>query len=1136
MYQAGVPHSGHSQEAGVVAGVTSSNNGDSNNVNGTGNGSNGSTGSTAGAGSGSRPRSKVSRACDSCRKKKIKCSGTMPCKSCQTYGCDCIFSQLPTGVSKRRKRNAKNDSSSATNGINCLDNGSSHSGSVSNSHGDEKTNTPSITLLDDATISKIYKRLQEREAGEVTAASAAASASASASRSEVAAPAISPAIAPQAQAGISPNAALVPGVNAKAQNGFVSASRLASDPVVTSTNEDGLVNTGQSISNSARSPVLYISQAELESRIIKLKECILALQREGVPQSESIMYAIKNIESEIKTLEKKLARPTIDSAAISNLERNKDKSICLEAKLLKNHSGNQVNLNQYVKINTNILENYLNKPPMVDVRYGLCYSGQWLSLRGVGYFVKDYFKKDSCHAKEVEVKENLYLILRHFDINSAVENKNSECWGAPLEFYCLNFSINVSKDKRVLHLMKKIPDSLLNRLFATKPEFKSENWIHLLDHTSQHSVHLAMDAFHWIIALMETNRIDYQKVCKKHKLLAQQNGDNITKETLFFVETEELLFSLALHFFKEVSISRTNSEPVQFLEDALDFVMNIFWIDGHQIFTYLLSSVVQMLRLYGIDHWETYLVMDERMADARRSLWWKAFFWDQYSVFVTGSRPIFNAADFQAPLFPRFVRKLKFVDHQDLMRNFDKQYTMENVDFSGPDVSLRGLIGFVIFLSCFFSQQFQAKVLYGDRFSNFRTVALGPSEKLKLAEEVLSELRLYKQRLDILNASLRRYIEAEPKKVDTADDPDFEDPGIYWYVITTEASFTYCVVSTAHIVARLNLNPEDAKISQEIIAFRKNLAPSWKSTVRHLEHNNDIYDLFFMSKLIMLLAVSYVGENLAYFKHADFDDICSFVKVCRFFEYSGINCNFIENTRIQRSLLQTQFLIKILVRGVISLYYQAHGKTIDDLLTEIASSEHPEYKDTIIQLFDTSFNYFSPILNDLKESELHLQVKSMLTETLGNGDLAVPSSIFFDDIFPTYTSGGSVPSGNISATEQGNTPSDHVNEAVDAVSINTNSADQKTNLQSTNPILGHCPNNGVNQAFNASDRTEAFQNFGSASSPVAKLSENYDRTEQSTTLNLGTIYDFADHGDFDQLFSFIWDDFVDGPTTSSAKR
>lgn len=36
-------------------------------------------------------RTKVGKACDSCRRRKIKCNGLKPCPSCTIYGCECTY-------------------------------------------------------------------------------------------------------------------------------------------------------------------------------------------------------------------------------------------------------------------------------------------------------------------------------------------------------------------------------------------------------------------------------------------------------------------------------------------------------------------------------------------------------------------------------------------------------------------------------------------------------------------------------------------------------------------------------------------------------------------------------------------------------------------------------------------------------------------------------------------------------------------------------------------------------------------------------------------------------------------------------------------------------------------------------------
>ena len=50
------------------------------------------TGDDGGSGERGQKRRRIARACDMCRKKKIKCDGKMPkCSHCENYKTECIF-------------------------------------------------------------------------------------------------------------------------------------------------------------------------------------------------------------------------------------------------------------------------------------------------------------------------------------------------------------------------------------------------------------------------------------------------------------------------------------------------------------------------------------------------------------------------------------------------------------------------------------------------------------------------------------------------------------------------------------------------------------------------------------------------------------------------------------------------------------------------------------------------------------------------------------------------------------------------------------------------------------------------------------------------------------------------------------
>lgn len=60
-------------------------------------------------------RTKVSRACDYCKKRKFKCSGVAPCELCTKKGIECEFSIIDRRTIRRKnkKRTVRNKPSSS---------------------------------------------------------------------------------------------------------------------------------------------------------------------------------------------------------------------------------------------------------------------------------------------------------------------------------------------------------------------------------------------------------------------------------------------------------------------------------------------------------------------------------------------------------------------------------------------------------------------------------------------------------------------------------------------------------------------------------------------------------------------------------------------------------------------------------------------------------------------------------------------------------------------------------------------------------------------------------------------------------------------------------------------------------------
>ena len=396
----------------------------------------------------------------------------------------------------------------------------------------------------------------------------------------------------------------------------VSGQDASSDNIGVSNNGAGRISRSAT-SPSASETVLYVERKELTNRIKDLKACIARLQQNSNPQSESIVYAIKNIEFEIASLKEKNSRPLLDYRLINESEFGQDTSICLESKLLRNHYSRNVRLNRYTQVDTKNIHNYLNKPPLIDIRFGLFCPALCLSLRGIGHLFKEFMNKK--FTSDRVMKETLYLLLRHFDVGSVVESKNGEMWASPLYYYCKSRCSTLSDDERLTYMLNQIPSDLLERAAAARHDLTLGQWQKLKTLSAELIVKYYSEMFHWAVAMLEINRFDFQRKSQLSKT-SPDNSAFKASAILEFIQRGELLSSLCLYFYPKIVITRPDNERLSYVEDILDLIGNEFWVDDFQTFSTLLPKVCHLVKSFGLNRWETYLVTDERGADVRLSL------------------------------------------------------------------------------------------------------------------------------------------------------------------------------------------------------------------------------------------------------------------------------------------------------------------------------------------------------------------------------------------------------------------------------------------------------------------------------------------------------------------------------------
>lgn len=1027
-----------------------------------------------------KTRTKVSRACDNCRKKKIKCSGTYPCKSCQTYNCECIYSE-PSGSGNRQNKGLGTKIKGNTKGRRnaakiqkdelAWPTGDEYSSGVtSNMSGKrrlDQTDCDNICLLGS------YKRI----------------------------------------------------VNGR------------SDARAGNMDTANLVNTSSDAwSEDPSETVLFTERHGVIRKINELKQCVATLSSGGVSGSGSISSAIQSIQKEICSLEKQLFEPRLNCRAIRESDFGRDSAISLESKLLRNRNSKTIHLNGWVNMNTQDFKRYLNKPFMINIRYGIFSPSSIQSLRGIGACFKICTEKKEFKALDARtIREIFYFMVLHFDVNNMVDKKNSEAWLNPLKYYCETKEMNISPKERFKTLARKIPGHIIERAASIRPDFSIEQW-ELLLLNSDELTQNACSLLHWLTTLSGIIITDFHRASYMDKF--DLNNTEHREMTFQFSEAFELVACLSFHVLRDSLLMKSESENLLILEDLLEIICHEFWVDCEQTFTFLIPLAVQLAKKCGLHRWETYVVMDEKQADQRRNLWWKTYLWDRLSLFLAETEPIISIND--SCLFPGFVQRMNFFDYHDLMERFDSEFDLETVDFTTNKLLNEDeMVFFGVLVATIFFDKFYSTILNNTRFTNFRVYSQSEESRTKLAQEVLKELELFQFRLQIVKNGMAKLVSQLPFPIGTNDDDNAKNHSVIsWFVLMIESISCYSIVGSVHLMSRLNLKNEPDNIKTAMLGLKRKIKDSWVLSVKVFESNTNNIRIWFVTVLVRSLTLSFVGHYLSYFNDCEFDDLHSLLSMLRILQNSGITSesNFNRKTRIARTLFKFQFFMRGLMKPVFHIYLAVNGKSMDDLIREIEQHNFSDLTEMLVDLLQMKPKSFALDHLDTNKSELHLEVRNWFNEAFSSYPNFLFPSNSFNELLNQSPSSNTVPDYR-PVNEQ------HLSSVPYAIVANQD-VKQDLYLSQQNPddkvitvannSTGHTSMNTPNIQStvlrgDSSNTQEGAYSNANSNANAARIPDKQGPADTGIVYNLGTFDQFIDHGDFDQLYSAIWEDILGTP-------
>lgn len=342
-----------------------------------------------------KPRSKVSKACENCRRRKIKCAGKQPCSNCVTYGCECVFAVTPVSSTTNISIDGKFHGD-VTSGHSSISNTETHT---------------SKELLDSATSSS--------ESSFDSATNRGGRDTSSTGPQEVFDPVMD--CVKEALKHVAGDSSESSEASFKKFAG--SMASVAPDLAAMEAIQPNFGDNG-----------LYKDDTAFQVQIMQLQSSLKQLK--AIPNtSELIQNAITNIEKQVEELVDRW-QPEFDINRVSNIMNanngNFENMKSIESHLMKNKytdqvflttfssmtdgSKNEKNLNtgassRTVKSNStngnnnNNVATFFRNKPLVDSVFGLYSPVQSLSLRGIGHFFQKCAGGPESKSKTIQLKD-----------------------------------------------------------------------------------------------------------------------------------------------------------------------------------------------------------------------------------------------------------------------------------------------------------------------------------------------------------------------------------------------------------------------------------------------------------------------------------------------------------------------------------------------------------------------------------------------------------------------------------------------------------------------------------------------------------------------------------------------------------
>ncbi|KAG0660790.1 transcription factor [Maudiozyma exigua] len=987
-------------------------------------------------------RTKVRKACDNCRKRKLRCTGKQPCSTCEAYSCPCIYSARSITNRRGRAKKNKNVVQQQDNGINTSSNAISSIGYEDISRDENSRELPPPTSVPYMTASNIMHLPESiiTNSNNNNNDSNSNNINASENLSDIRK---SPSI------GNIPKYTQVTGY-------------MTQVPPVIEGNDQ-----------------LYQDDTALQMKLNSLQSALDSLRQITV-QEPSITKSIETISEQIDDLvnnwKPRLNLPLFkDVSKEKQLDPNKQKS--LESSMLKNKYTDRVCLTRFAiwsdssknnklsnsittnnsttitvangtnatnatNANTTTVKN--NKPqqristqfeveePLITEMFGLYSPFQAISFRGIGYVCLDHIRKNNGQIKR-HVKETLYLILRYFDMCFIQLNEGKSLIANPLDNYSNKKSLASgttpgSPDAPVMTFSPGGPSKGFNntafsgsgpgpgpgpgstagsaassgkrntisqfiRMFA-QPfvyEISGITTDMLLDNITD-----SLTMFQMLLKIFNGFQIAYESFMVEmtsSSLRLENKIPTFTNHTiqqiLNFSEVEQLLFPLCYQYYNETQFLYYKSpQSIDYLELSLSLVDEQLACYDYYSATLVMDAAVNRALKMGLYRWEYYVGLDEANAERRRKIWWGLYYFDKL-ISVTLGEPSTINYSIMSCFLPAVFRDIGFLDSKTFVKNVhlfnldSRLFDDENMDIS--TLVHYGRIGIIQLVS-----DFQINVLYNEKYTSVRNTAVPPLVKSRLFQEVVTEYDLLRSKLQALRNHCSRLFELASTtrnengeavlngKIYKNDDINAASR----FTCSFEYHFSVVLSTIDNLEARLSSPPYTNPQFSAVADIFHEIYYSWNRMNLFLRNFTNDYSFTKIFMYFRCVTILFITKSDVLKAMITRDDLRSMVLALHKYRCLWILTLNEGYPQVRESSLYREYCknISFLCLGcrILTHQYLNQHSITADELTKWFQQNCPELVDTFKSCVDISSPIYKYLLMPVQRSGFHLHVRRML--------------------------------------------------------------------------------------------------------------------------------------------------------------